>query len=206
MKTTKLLICAIAVVSAIAAAKAKGQNLPATLIGIKPGLAVTGTVDNGSFSQAYPSGVLEFTDFDAFCIEPTQGISYNETLIYQIQNPLSLTNSDLIARVIGGYLNSSQSDQEAAAAQWAIWEITTENLTSYSLSSGNVQISQIENQNIILLANQYLAQANNFSPANVTFLSSPDRQDVVTWNMIPEPASAGLLALSSLLLLRRRRS
>lgn len=206
MKTTKLLICAIALVSAIAAAKAKGQNFPATLIGINPGLPVTGTVDDGSFTQVYPSGVLKFTEFDAFCFEPTQGISYNESLIYQVQDPLSLASSDLIARVIGGYLASTQSDHQAAAVQWAIWEITTESLAPYSLANGNVRITADANPDIILLANQYLAQANTFTPANVTFLSNPDRQDVVTWNMVPEPASAGLLALSSLLLLRRRRA
>ncbi len=206
MKTTKLLICAIALVSAIAAAKARGQNLSATLIGINPGLAITGTVDNGSFTQAYPSGVLSFTEFDAFCFEPNQGISFNETLVYQIQNPLSLVTSDLIARVIGGYLGSSQSNEQAAAVQWAIWELTTESLESYSLADGNVRITDTANPNVLALANEYLAQASTFSPANVTFLSNPTRQDVVSWNVIPEPASAGLLALSSLLLLRRRRA
>lgn len=206
MKTTKLLICAVAVASAIASATAKGQTLSATLITIDNGEAVTGTIDNGSFTQAYPSGILSFTEFEAFCIEPTQGISYGETLVYQIQDPGSLANSNLISRLVGGYLASSQSSEDAAAVQWAIWELTTESLAAYSLSDGNVRITAPENQNIIVLANQYLAQASSFNPANVTFLSNPERQNVVTWNMIPEPASAGLLALSSLLLLRRKRA
>ncbi|MEO5914214.1 MAG: PEP-CTERM sorting domain-containing protein [Luteolibacter sp.] len=206
MKTTKLLICAVAIAAAFAAAKAKGQNLPATLIGIDPGIAVTGTVDNGSFIQAYPSGVSKFTEFDAFCIEPTQGLSYGETLVYQVQNPLSLTNTDTIARLVGGYLASSQTAEDAAAVQWAIWEVTTESLSSYSLSDGNVRITSPLNQDTITLANQYLAQAPNYTAANVTFLTNADRQDVVTWNAIPEPASAGLFTLSALFLFRRRRN
>lgn len=205
MKTTKLLICAVGLAAAFAAAKAKGQNLSATLIGIDPGLPVTGTVDNGSFTQAYPSGILKFTEFEAFCIEPTQGLSYGETLVYQIQNPLSLTTTNTIARLVGGYLLSSQSAQEAAAVQWAIWEVTTESLSGYSLDDGNVRITSAQNLDTITLANQYLAQSSSFSPANVTFLSSATRQDVVTWQAIPEPTSAGLMMLSGLLLFRRRR-
>ena len=205
MKTTKLLICAVAVAAAFAAAKAKGQNLPATLIGVNPGLPVTGTINNGSFIQAYPSGVLNFSEFDAFCIEPSQGISFGESLVYQIQNPLSLTTSNTIARLVGGYLASSQSADDAAAVQWAIWEITTETLASYSLADGNVRITSPQNLNTLTLANQYLAQAPNFTPANVTFLTNATRQDVVTWQAVPEPASVGLLALSGLLLFRRRR-
>ena len=205
MKTTKLLICAVGLAAAFAAAKANGQNLSATLIGIDPGIAVTGTVDNGSFIQAYPSGISKFTEFDAFCIEPNQSISYGETLVYQIQNPLSLSATDTISRLVGGYLLSSQSAQEAAAVQWAIWEVTTESQLAYSLSDGNVRITSAQNLDTITLANQYLAQAPSFTPASVTFLSNATRQDVVTWQVIPEPASAGLMALSGLLLFRRRR-
>ena len=205
MKTTKVLICAVALAAAFAAAKAKGQNLPATLIGVDPGIAVTGTVDNGSFIQAYPSGVLKFTEFDAFCFEPTQGISYGESLVYLIQNPLSLNTTNTISQLIGGYLASSQSAQEAAAVQWAIWEVTTETLPTYSLLDGNVRITSPANLDTITLADQYLAQASSFTPAAVTFLTNPTRQDVVTWQSVPEPTSAGLMMLSGLLLLRRRR-
>ena len=205
MKTTKLLICAVSLAAAFAAAKANGQNLSATLIGIDPGIAVTGTVDNGSFIQAYPSGISKFTEFDAFCIEPTQGLSYGETLVYQIQNPLSLSATDTISRLVGGYLLSSQSAQEAAAVQWAIWEVTTETQTDYTLADGKVRITSAQNLDTITLANQYLAQASSFTPASVTFLTNENRQDVVTWQVIPEPASAGLMALSGLLLFRRRR-
>ncbi len=212
MNTTKLLIGAVAVAAAFAAARAKGQSLPATLIGVDPGIGVTGTLDNGSFFQEYPSGVMKFTDFDAFCIEPTQGISYGDSLVYQIQNPLSLGTTDLISRLVGGYLaalntplTEAEVAQNAAAVQWAIWEVTTETLNPFSLDNGNVRISASLNQDTINLANQYLANTANFNPANVTFLTNTDRQDVVTWNAVPEPTSVGLIALSGLLILRRRR-
>ena len=46
----------------------------------------------------------------------------------------------------------------------------------------------------------------NYSPVALTYLCNPTRQDVVTWNVVPEPTTAGLAALSGLLLLRRRRA
>jgi hypothetical protein len=205
MKTTKLLICAVALAAAFAAVKAQGQNISATFVDISPSLAVTGTIDNGSFIQEYPSGVLHFTDFEAFCVEPTQDLSYGESLVYQVQEPSSLGNYDKISRLVGGYLASSRSAADAAAVQWAIWEVTTETLSNPSLLDGNVRISTPVSQDTATLANQYLANINTYSPVALTYLSNPTRQDIVTWNVVPEPGSMGLAALSAVALLRRRR-
>lgn len=205
MKTTKLLICAVGVAAAVAAAKAKGQTLTAHLEGMSPVASVNGTIDNGSFIQEYPSGVLNFTDFDAFCVEPTEPLSFGDTLVYQIQNPGSLANYDTISRLIGGYLASAQTGKDAAAVQWAIWEVTTETLSSPSLLSGNVRIVTGINDDVAILANQYLANLSSYTPAAITFLSNDVQQDVVTWQAIPEPTSLGLVALSGLIAFRRRR-
>lgn len=194
----------MAVAAAFAAVKAQGQNYSTTLVTIAPGLPVTGTLDSGSFTQQYPSGVMRYADFDAFCVDPLQDIAYGEALVYQIQNPASLVNYDKIARLVGGFLASSQSDQNAAAVQWAIWEITNETVNSPSLLDGNVRIlpASLDTAN---LANQYLANIDNYSPVALTYFTNSTRQDVVTWNLVPEPGSAALAALSTLLLLRRRR-
>ncbi|MES2437642.1 MAG: hypothetical protein V4584_01160 [Verrucomicrobiota bacterium] len=204
MKSTNLLICAVAVGAAFAAVKANGQNLTATLSGIGPGLAVKGTLDNGTFHE-YPAGVLDYTEFDAFCVEPLEALSYGQVVVYQIQDPLSLAQSATISRLVGGYLASARTDLDAAAVQWAIWETTNETLYSSSLLSGNVRIATPYSQNVATLGNQYLSNVNTFAPATLTYLTSAGHQDVVTWNVVPEPGSAGLAALSCLLLLRRRR-
>lgn len=210
MKTSKLLICAVAVYAAFASTSAQGQNLSATLNGISPGLTLNGTW-NGSFFYDYPAGVMNFTEqstglnFSAFCVQPLQDIAYGETLAYEIQSPLSLANTDIIARLIGGYLASSPSNENAAAVQWAIWEVTTETTSAQTLFEGSVRIVPPAGDSTALLANQYLANVMNYTPVAFTHLSNPTRQDVVTWN-IPEPTSAALGALSSLLLLRRRRA
>lgn len=212
MKITKLLISTVAVSAALAAVSAQGQNLTATLNDISPGLTLKGTWNDGGFVYDYPAGVMNFTelathtDFNAFCVEPLQDLSYGETLTYQVQSPLSLASSDTIARLVGGYLASSGSDKDAAAVQWAIWEVTTESLRSSSLLDGSVRIIEPVGEGTALLANYYLANVNQYTPATLTYLSNGCRQDVVTWNVVPEPASAGLAALSGLLLLRRRRA
>ena len=212
MKTTTLLIGAVAASVAFAAVQAQGQNLTATLTGISPGLTLKGTWNDGGFVYDYPAGVMNYTDqasntdFSAFCVEPLQDISYGETLIYQFQSPLSLVNYDMVASLVGGYLASSGSDQDAAAVQWAIWEVTTEALLSASLFDGTIRIIGPAGEATATLANQYLANIKSYTPATLTYLRNDGRQDVVSWNVIPEPASAGLATLSGLLLLRRRRA
>lgn len=212
MNNTKLLLGVLAASVAFATVTAQGQNLTATLNGISPGLTLKGTWNNGGFVYDYPAGVMNYTDeasdtdFSAFCVEPLQDVSYGETLTYQVQNPLSLANFDTIARLVGGYLASSGSDQNAAAVQWAIWEVTTESLLSASLFDGSIRIIEPVSEGTATLANQYLANVMNYTPVALTYLRNDGRQDVVTWNVIPEPASAGLAALSGLLLLRRRRA
>jgi len=204
MKTTKLLICAVSIAAALASAKVSAQNISASFVEITPVLNVNGTIDNGAFVQDYPSGVMHFTDFDAFCVEPQQGLSYGEALVYQVQDIGTLSNSDVIARLVGGYLASSQNSLNAAAVQWAIWESTSEVLSSPSLANGNVRINPVS-QPVADLANQYLANVNSFTPVSLTYLTNDTRQNVVTWNVVPEPASLSMAAFSAVLLLRRRR-
>jgi hypothetical protein len=171
---------------------------------MNPGLEVTATMNNGASFERYDSGVYDFTVFDAFCVETSQGIDYGETLTYQVQDINLLPNSDTIARLVGGYLASPQTNADAAAVQWAIWEITTETLAAPSLLDGKVRISIPVSEPTALLGNQYLANVNTYTPALLVYLTNPNRQDMVTWN-IPEPGALGLVAFSAFLLLRRRR-
>jgi uncharacterized protein (TIGR03382 family) len=205
MKTTKLLICAISVAAAVAASKAVSQTLPATLIEISPALLVNGTVNDGGYTGDFYTGLMRFDTFDGFCVEPAESLSYGESLVYQIQDPGLLANADTVARLVTAYLASPQTADHAAAVQWAIWEMTTEILSSPSLTAGNVRITLPAGDLTATLANQYLATAGSFAPANLTYLTNTGRQDVITWTPIPEPGTAALAALSALLLVRRRR-
>ncbi|RYD38724.1 MAG: hypothetical protein EOP87_01050 [Verrucomicrobiaceae bacterium] len=207
MKTT-LLLCAVGFASFAFSGKAMSQSLITTLVEISPNVPVNGSVD-GSFFQNYPSGTLVFTDFQAFCVEPGQGLSYGQTLTFDLQNPGDLVNSVAISKLVGGFLASGGTALDAAAVQWAIWEVVAELSPTRSVTEGNVILSPSSPSNpdgdaVATLANQYLANIDTFAPASLYYLTHPDYQNVVTWT-IPEPGSAALAALSALVLLRRRR-
>ena len=206
MNATKFLIGAISVAAALAAGKADAQNLETMYSNIIPGLDVQGTVTDGEYTN-FRTGVMLFPDFHAFCVQPEERLEFNDPVVYQAQEIGLVTNHAQVSLLVGGYIASLGTDENAAAVQWAIWEVTTEknNMTPWSLLDGNVRISTPLNQATADLANQYLANMNGYTPATLTYLANEGRQDVVTWNLIPEPGSAGLAVLSALLLASRRR-
>lgn len=205
MKTKKLFICTLAIV--FASADAKGQNFPTTYNGVGSGLDITGTWNDGVEVYTEKTGLMNFVGFDAFCVEPFQGIDSGDTLIYQTQLPPDTAKFDTVARLVAAYIASNKTAEDASAIQWAIWETTSEELLAPSLIDGSVRITGVgPNEDIANLANQYLANLNNFAPVGLTYFTNGSFQDVVSWNAIPEPTSLGLVALSGLMLLRRRRN
>jgi len=200
MKTFKLLLGVAAIAAAFAAASARAQSLPATLNGLGPQLLTSGTYDGVNYSTRN-AGILKFDFGDAFCVEASQGLGFPETLVYDIQDPLNLISHDTISKLVGGYLASGQTDLDAAAVQWAIWEVIQDG-TGGSLSTGSVRVADAS---VSSLANDYLSNVDTYTPVRLTYLTNPNRQDVVTWGMVPEPGSLTLVGLSALALLRRRR-
>ncbi|MBK1881758.1 PEP-CTERM sorting domain-containing protein [Luteolibacter pohnpeiensis] len=201
MKISKLLLGAVALAIAISSA-AHGQTLTATLTEVSPGTTVYGTVD-GNFYQDWVTGVTAFDKFDGFCVQPAEHLSYGETVVYDIQDASTLTNSAIVAKLIGGYLASDMSPAQASAVQWAIWEVLAETSGTYSLYDGNVMITS--DTEIADLANNYLTNVDSYTPADLTYYTNDTIQNVVSWQTIPEPATLGLVALSGLVFLRRRR-
>lgn len=205
---TKLLLCAVGFASYLAVDKAQSQTLTTTLVEINPNVPVNGSFD-GSFFWDYPSGLSVFNDatFISFCVEPTQGLSYGQTVIYDIQDSSTLANATLVAKLMGGYLASAMTALDAAAVQWAIWEVVAEQSSTFSLLAGNVIIDPLDSEDaaVAALADQYLQNIDSYTPIEFTYLQSDEYQDVAAYGVVPEPAVAGLAALSALVLFRRRR-
>lgn len=149
---------------------------------------------------------MNFTGFDAFCVEPLQGISLHDEVIYSIASPETLASYDKISRLVGAYLSSSRSDADAAAIQWAIWETTNESSAEANVFNGNTRITGSMDLDVANRANEYLMNLDSFTPVTLVYLTNHAAQDVVSWNAIPEPTSLGLAALSGFFLLRRRRN
>jgi len=213
MKTTKLLLCALSVAACLGCIKAGAQSLDAHLVDISPFVPVTGTLNDGNFIQEYTSGVMNFTtttpgflDFTAFCVDPAQDIAYGDSLVYQVQDVSTLAYADEVSRLVGGYLASARTAVDAASVHWAIWEVVGEtDETIRSTFSGNVRITSAANNDVALKADEYLQNIGSYTPASLVYLTNPAKQDVVTWNVVPEPSSLAIAALSALGLLRRRR-
>lgn len=213
----KALLCIGAVAYTLAAFTANGQSIEVKLISIDPSLTVNGTFDDGKTTRNYSSGVLQFTttslpsnlDFEAFCVEPSATIAVGQTLTYEVTSTSQLTNSEKVAKLVGGYLGSSKTKEDAAAFQWAIWEVTAENKKSFNLSNGNVRItSSGTNLATQELGNKYLAQIDSFSSADIAYLTNSKFQNMVGFKAgtaVPEPSTFGLAALAGVLLLRRKR-
>lgn len=185
------------------------QTLTATLNTVSPYEQLSGSFNGGTSFDLKTAGVLDFDYADAFCVEPLQPVS--GTVVYDLQPKSSLMNSASIAKIMGAYLASSKSSREAAAAQWAIWEIASDGISSPSFRNGSVQIFFDRRASVQALgtetkALQYLSLSQLPSTPSAPFLyaTHPTMQNVVF--MIPEPSSAFLGALSiTALLIRRRR-
>jgi hypothetical protein len=214
MKTMKLLFCAISIA---AASQVQAQNLSTELLGFSPTQQVMGTINgNAAPGQEYTSGVMKYQDFtnstlfDAFCVQPSVLMSINDLPTYLIQDISLLPNSYQISLLVDLYLTSNKTSVDAAAVQWAIWEITNETtLPSYSLLDGNVQVYSPTGQATV--ADSYLADmktlalANTVPTVSLVYLTNNTYQNVVSWNVVPEPGTAGLMVISALCFFRRRR-
>ena len=185
-----------------ALATSSAQTLTATFTGVNPGVTSSGTLNGGTFSNV-SAGVMDFSDFNAFCIEPNQFINNGETVVYQVQSSATLASADAVGRILGGFLLSSQTAQQAAAAQWAIWEVLVDPSPN-ALTTGAVKMAD---SSVRTLAASYLTNLGNYPYVDFQVLTNPTRQDmIVIPNAIPEPGVSVLLGMSALGLLRRRRA
>lgn len=186
------------------------QNLTATYLTVSPYEQLSGSFDGVTFNTK-TAGVLNFDYADAFCVEPLQFVS--GTVNYLIQPNSSLPNSESIAKVAGAYLASSRTSRDAAAAQWAIWEIVTDGLNSPSFRDGNLKIffrsrgnQPVGSEETERKALEYisLSQLPGTPSASLLYATHPTSQNVVF--LIPEPSGVflGALGITSLLLRRRR--
>lgn len=179
------------------------QSLDAVFYNVNPTVSVTGSFNGGSSYTTLNSGLMNFDYADAFCADPTQTIYAGETVHYTIQPTSALPNSVSIAKVVGGYLASGQTALDAAGAQWAIWEIIGDGVSSPSFATGSVRIQNSWSSNVAARGMQYLNNLSTLPTANIIYATNAKRQDMVF--MVPEVSGALLGALGGMALLFRRR-
>ena len=161
--------------------------------------------------------------FWAFCIELGQAVSFGESVNYDVlplemgsnvTGGLGAARADSIRELLGSvYPDFSQvlANNQYAALQIAIWEITRENFAAngYDVLTGDVTFSGSAAA-ILSLANTYLAQVDGVGPRarGIRALVNERRQDMLVQFPVPEPGSLALalMGLGAIYGTRRRQS
>jgi hypothetical protein len=150
-------------------------------------------------------------------------VNFGESVTYDVM-PLAMGSSvtgglgaakaDSLGELLGAvYPDFSQTlaNDQYAALQIAIWEITRENVASfgYDVATGDVQFSG-SNATILGLANTYLAQVDGIGERarGIRALVNERRQDMLVQFPVPEPGSLALalMGLGAVYGTRRRQS
>jgi hypothetical protein len=163
------------------------------------------------------------SSFWAFCVELGQTVSFGESVTYDVlplasggsvMGGIGAAKADSIRELLGAvYPDFTQvlTNNQYAALQIAIWEITREDFGTYGydVATGDVKFSG-SNATILNLANTFLANVDGVGPRaqGIRALVNERRQDMLVQFPVPEPGSLALalLGLGAVFGTRRRQS
>lgn len=151
-----------------------------------------------------------FGDFDAFCIDLAHHMANGQTYTVSGASSYGAVVDNYIDRLFNSAYASLSTAVQGAAFQVALWEIITDTgaTSGYDLGLGDFTATA-SNAAVISQATSYLAGLTGASTGGytLTFLASPNSQDLVTVSAVPVPAAFGMLGLglAGLFGLRRRK-
>jgi hypothetical protein len=188
---------------------------------IAPGVLLEYSINSGGSFQFSFAGQFNWTrdnvmpgtyaglqgQFATFCIEIGQRVDFGNTYDFfvdtvassPIGTPMGAAKAGQLAELFGRFFGGLTTNDDYAAFQVAIWEITTDNSTD--VTSG---LFQIRNNAVVSgLANTMLGALNGTGPTmNLLALQSRTNQDQI---FVPAPGALALAGLGGLLAARRKR-
>ena len=155
----------------------------------------------------------EYVNFDGnnyigYCVDLNHYSTSADVIVKPVTEYAGGVRGREIAYLFNTYASGVTTGSQAAALGVAIWELVAETTSTLDVTSGYFYITG--NDGVAADANVLLADADNHSLYSVLNMPvvfySPTAQSFVVAgeNDIPEPATMSLLALGSLVILRRK--
>lgn len=229
MTTKKQVLMALIFVAAFAGSLAAG-TITARVDGLVAYGQVEMSLDGGAWKNNY-AGLIRLvrtggtsdlelfpddSNFVAFCVEPREGITLNQTYTWEdgpmTAAPTSLGGMTVVQanqlRVLMGlgypsFLGPITALQ-AAAVQVAIWEIVEEKSGTLNVYDGSIKYRKPSIAGMLDLAQSLLDQVNSLPPTltNLRLITSQTNQDLMIQvagqegdTATPEPATLSMLGL-----------
>lgn len=164
-------------------------------------------VTDGAVSEDYLSGGMQYkalsgASFEAFCVEIGQSYALAGVQSYTVGSFGAVQSRQLQGLFSTSY-GLLSSDQDRAAFQTAVWEITHEQDSQLDASQGSYQFAFLnadstaeEDAAFLNKVNGFLSAADGYQgPAKyqLSKLQHIDYQDLVTVTAVPEPGTYAML-------------
>lgn len=219
MNHRKPLLASLALLAAAGAASAA----PTVEIryGQTSGVEIT-TTNNGAYIEDYLTGGMQYQvlggggSFEAFCVELNQSHALTSYQAYTLGS-FAQPQAQLLQGLFSSSYAGLASQQDKAAFQTAIWEITHETSGTLDAGTGSFQFAYLNMNSTEAEDSAFLGRVNGLlqaaagyqGPARYTLtkLENATYQDLLTVSAVPEPQSYALMlaGLGALGWLARRR-
>lgn len=168
-------------------------NLAYNGVNSSGGVSISGVINGSVAAGQYQLLTEDGTTIDAFCVDPT--FVKNGFLAYEVVTPEEL--GDQFVKAAWLWDNISFGNDDAVAAQVAIWETTWDD--GVSLSYGDFTVNAMnpysQSRALNMLAALSDADLTNFDASGYHVVTNAESQDFLVKYSVPEPGTFGFMLM-----------